>query len=297
MENNSDYYDVLTTDGIQLEKNVLDGVVVLCDVLPRIVPFGRTMEYRIAQSARISYGAELRSISADEKLIQYMAKHNHTSPSEQLEFVFLIEAPLFVRDQMFRHRTANVNCLSLRYTPMLEQRRKFFKPSQHENGIRFQNDVNKQSSVIRDVSEEVKTKIEEMESLVDQIYDKYEEVVNLGVAKECARFALPSATYTQFYFKLDLHNLMHFFRLRTAPDCQHETRLYAQAMFDLIEPLVPITMSVFKNKADSITLSPDEVDAIKNRNDNLNTKSVSEKKAYKEKMDKLNLLVIDNKIY
>lgn len=176
----------------------------------------------IAESARISYlGKETRSTS-NEELIKLLINSGHTSPLEQVEFRFLVKAPIFVARQWMRHRTWSYSEVSRRYT---SKNMEFYIPTFNSEATDW---VYKKSIQIA--------------------YDSYKDLIELGVKKEIARCVLPVSMYTTFYAKTDLHNLLHFLELRQASDAQYEIREYANAICALIAQVVPITMKIWTEK-------------------------------------------------
>jgi len=251
-----DIYESLACKSIE----VLDhGNVRLVDVMPRIVPVDRTCECSIVQSARVSTGRGLKNHEDDKKLIRYLYLHQHTSPFESVKFTFHIRAPIAVRTHFIRHRTANVNEFSQRYAPLDTVSTKddwFYKPSR---SLRSQSVVNKQGSGGQLTDDETVELAEEGERLCEQIYNVYEALLKKGVAREVARMYLPLATYTEFYFTMDLHNLLKFLYLRDDIHTQEETRVFASAMRELITPLVPTVIDVFESRRHGVSFTVDEL--------------------------------------
>lgn len=268
--------DVLAAKLLVKEIKCLDrGFVRLYDVSPRIVPEGKTMECAIVDSARISYGsssAQNKSYQDDARLVSYLIEHQHTSPLETVRFTFHIKCPLFVAVHFLRHRTASVNQISQRYTVVGKD--EFYCPSASPlYSIRKQDSKNHQAS-IQDatVSEKALNKIKEVESLLGKVQSGYEELLQLGVAREVARFCLPQATYTELYYTMDLNNLMKMLRLRLGAGAQSETTIYAQAMKNLVTPLLPIAMPAFENFVfRALYLAGDEVQALRDRQTSIAT--------------------------
>jgi len=272
-----------------------DGYVRLVDYMPRIAPEGRTIEFAIVQSARVSYGLGLKSEKEDRALIRYLMRNRHTSPFETVKFKFHIRAPKFVSIQLERHRTANINELSQRYSEIKES---FYHPSVigkdqcPGGGIRLASDTNKQGSdlTISDTQvNELRSTFESIESKLSDIFSEYKKLLELGVSKEVARFCLPISTYTELYYTMDLHNLMHFLSLRMDSHAQPEIQVYAKAMYQLIKPLVPTVMECFDTfTLNAMTLSKDEVEAIIAHSP-CNINNPREKKEFIEKYKKLGL--------
>ncbi|XWO14045.1 Thymidylate synthase ThyX [Candidatus Hepatincola sp. Pdp] len=202
----------------------------------------------IAQAARVSYGKGTKTISDDTGLIRYLLRYKHTTPFEMCEIKFHIKAPIFVARQWLRHRTANVNEYSARYSILDES---YYLPD-HEQ-IKVQSVSNKQG---RGESFSKKTTNEIVNNLniaSKEAVKLYQELLTIadsesnkqGLAKELARIILPVNMYTQFYWKIDLHNLLHFLMLRADSHAQYEIRVYAEKMLELVAKWVPITYQAF----------------------------------------------------
>ena len=240
------------------------GLVQLIDVMPRIVPDGQTCDYAIAQAARVSYGDGTKSVNEDKGLIRYLMRHSHSTPSEMVVFKFRIKVPIFVSRQMCRHRMMSMNEISGRYSVMKDE---FYFPNSNE--LRKQSKNNKQGSegTIDDIQSAVFA--EGIKSQCKSAYDLYLRMLDAGVAREQARMVLPLNLYTEFYWKQDLHNLLHFLALRLDPHAQYEIRVYAQAMHDLIKNIVPWTIEAWEDyhiMRGAVKLTSLEVDAIKKHN-------------------------------
>ncbi|MFG0326403.1 MAG: FAD-dependent thymidylate synthase [Phycisphaerales bacterium JB037] len=241
------------------------GFVALVDAMPRLVPEGTTADAAIVQAARVSYGQGTKKVNEDRGLIRYLLRHRHTTPFEMVEFKFHIAMPIFIARQWIRHRTANVNEYSARYSILPDR---FYVPSLEE--VRKQSRSNRQGGeetfAIEGEGEELKTAREFLDYLgdVEERYRKYLELTEQGVSRELARIGLPVNVYTEWYWKCDLHNILHFLGLRLDPHAQREIRDYAEAMRRLIEPIVPITMEAWRDYAtDAMRLTRLEIEAIK----------------------------------
>jgi len=212
------------------------------DHLPQngfIVENWHTLDSQIVRAARVSYGAGTKTLRDDEKLIRYLIKHEHWSPFEMVEFKFHVKAPIFVARQWFRHRTASVNEISGRYSVIEDE---FYIPEKW----RLQDTKNRQGSLgeLDPLANEYAT--DAYTEALEYAYKAYEALLSAGVAREMARMVLPLCTYTQFYWKQDLRNLLHFLKLRLDNHAQWEIRQYAEAILQLIEPLVPVTMRAWR---------------------------------------------------
>jgi thymidylate synthase (FAD) len=251
-------YDVMSGSG-RWEVKVHDhGLVALVDVMPRLVPVGKTADAAIVQAARVSYGQGTKQVNEDRGLVRYLARHRHTTPFEMIEFKFHCVMPIFVARQWIRHRTANVNEYSARYSVVKDR---FYRPS--PENIRKQSAANRQGGT--EVSDEMTAKdfLTWLEQ-VEKDYSRYENLVEKGLARELARIALPVNVYTEWYWKCDLHNVFHFLSLRMDEHAQVEIRDYASAMFALIQPIVPIAAEAFLDyNFGSVHLSRLEVEALK----------------------------------
>lgn len=195
----------------------------------------------IVQAARVSYGKGTRKVSQDRGLIRYLMRHRHTTPFEMVEFKFHCKMPIFVARQWVRHRTANINEYSLRYS---EARDDFYIPEKKD--IYFQSSLNKQGRDTRDVPDDLKAKlIREFEALSERSFALYKELNEAGIARELARAILPVNIYTEWYWKNDLHNTMHFLHLRMDSHAQYEIRVYAEAMAGFVKNIAPIAYEAF----------------------------------------------------
>lgn len=231
------------------------GFVSLVDVMPRLVPKGQTADFAIAQAARVSYGAGTKKAREDRNLIRYLMRKRHTSPFEMIETKWHCKMPIFVARQWIRHRTANVNEYSGRYSLM---RPEFWRPE----GIRLQSKDNKQSSFVASDENLMRRFLIYLEDSERQ-YNTYERLVDGGLGKELARTGLPLSMYTEWYWKIDVHNLLHFLSLRMDAHAQKEIRDYAMLMFEIMENIAPVTMEAFKDYVlDAIRLTGPELRAL-----------------------------------
>lgn len=215
------------------------GLVALVDVMPRLAPEGKSADFAIVQAARVSYGEGTKRVNEDRGLIRYLMRHRHSTPMEMVEFKFHQVMPIFVARQWIRHRTANVNEYSARYSIVPDQ---YYRPS--VQNIRQQSASNRQGS---EGVADAQTASEFCDYLerVEKQHADYQKFLDRGVSRELARIALPLSVYTQWYWKIDLHNLLHFLSLRMDPHAQQEIRDFAHAMFALIRPIVPIAAEAF----------------------------------------------------
>ncbi|MBU3742532.1 MAG: FAD-dependent thymidylate synthase [Candidatus Kapabacteria bacterium] len=197
----------------------------------------------IVQAARVSYGSGTKKVHEDRGLIRYLMRHLHTTPFEMVEFKFHIKLPIFVARQWIRHRTANVNEYSGRYSEMKDE---FYVPSLDQ--VRAQSTSNKQGRADEAFPvEESRRIVDMMTATQEHAYAEYQELLSMDLAREVARINLPVSNYTEWYWKIDLHNLFHFLRLRIDAHAQYEIRVFAQAMADLIRPYVPLAYEAFED--------------------------------------------------
>jgi thymidylate synthase (FAD) len=222
--------------------------VQLIDSMPQ-----KDLDDAIVQAARVSYAnSGSSSQRSNEGLIRYLMRHNHTTPFEMVEFKFYLKMPIFLARQHFRHRTASINEISARYSVMKPE---FFVPEQY----RSQSTVNKQSS-----EEPIDIDRSQQEDSCVQAFAVYDNLLQQGCSRELARCHLPQSTYTEFIWKIDLHNLMHYLRLRMAPDAQKEIREYAVAIFERVKDLIPLTMKAFMDfRVNAVTLTGPEVESLR----------------------------------
>lgn len=197
----------------------------------------------IVRNARVSYNAEIRTgedEGKDVKLLNYLVKNNHTSPFESCLFTFEVKAPIFVLRQWHRHRTWSFNEISARYAELPEE---FYVPEMAQ--ITGQSTSNKQMR-----TDEVHPLAAHMHQAIhsagEGAFATYKELIAAGCPRELARSVLPVGTYSHMFATVDLHNLMHFLKLRLHSHSQYEIRVYAEAMLQLIEPLVPHTVAAFR---------------------------------------------------
>jgi thymidylate synthase (FAD) len=204
------------------------------------------------QAARVSYGKGTRKLREDEGLIRYLLRHRHTTPFEMCEIKFHVKLPIFVARQWIRHRTANVNEYSARYSILDNE---FYVPA--PQNLAAQSTANRQGRGDVLTGDEAARALEILKGDAERAYEHYEELLNEredgtvidpdrhGLARELARMNLSLGFYTQWYWKVDLHNLMHFLSLRADPHAQYEIRVYADAMLDVLKRWVPATAKAF----------------------------------------------------
>jgi thymidylate synthase (FAD) len=197
----------------------------------------------IVQAARVSYGKGTKTLSEDEGLIRYLMRHRHTTPFEMVEFKFHCRMPIFVARQWIRHRTANVNEVSARYTEMPDL---FYEPAPEL--CTTQSAQNKQGGTGKQV-EEAAAVARTFRETQEAAYRQYEIYLEKNMRRELARVNLPVSLYTEWYWKIDLHNLLHFLELRLDMHAQYEIRVYAEAMAEFVKKQVPVTWRAFEDYA------------------------------------------------
>jgi len=213
--------------------------------------FVRVIDYMgddaaICQAARVSYGKGTKSVQNDAGLIRYLMRHWHSTPFEMCEIKLHVKLPVFVARQWIRHRTANVNEYSARYS-ILD--REFYIPE--PEALAAQSVVNNQGRGEALSGEEAARVLEYLKGDAARCYDHYEEMIGQegqqGLARELARMNLPANIYTQWYWKVDLHNLFHFLRLRADSHAQYEIRVYAEEICKLVADWVPAAYGAFED--------------------------------------------------
>ena len=231
---------------------------ILYEVMPALDHgFIRVVDYMgddtsIVQSARVSYGKGTKQVSTDKGLIKYLMRHWHSTPFEMCEIKYHIKLPIFIARQWIRHRTANVNEYSARYSILDKE---FYLPSQENLAAQSSSNRQGRGEVIEGA--QAKEVLELLKNDAERTYDNYEKMLNerfdgttideskKGLARELARMNLTLNTYTQWYWKTDLLNLMNFLRLRADKHAQYEIRVYADLMLETLKKWVPITYEAF----------------------------------------------------
>jgi len=231
----------------------------------------------IAAAARVSYGAGTKSVNDNRNLLRYLMRHKHTSPFEMAEVKFHLKLPIFVMRQLVRHRTANMNEYSGRYSEMSDE---FYIPA--DDYMQPQSITNKQGRAGKIDSRDKEIIHEMISECNDRCYATYQELLNEpitvpsygscnlfeddypGLARELARGVLPVSNYTECYWKIDLHNFFHFCGLRLDSHAQRELRDFAQAMYDFAKPYFPLSMEAFEDYVlNSRTLSRMDIVALR----------------------------------
>lgn len=213
----------------------------------------------VVQAARVSYGKGTRKASDDKGLIRYLMRHRHTTPFEMVEFKFAMQIPIFVARQWVRHRTANINEYSLRYS---EAKDIAYVPE--PEAVAAQSKTNKQGrsgALPKEVVDGFRNDVAEHSKRSYELYKKY---LDAGVARELARMVLPVNFSTEWYWKIDLHNMFHFLSLRLDPHAQYEIREIAGAMAKIVKEVVPVCYEAFEDFVlNSTSLSVREKAALK----------------------------------
>ena len=209
--------------------------------------FVRLVDYlggdrRIVQAARVSYGEGTKSYREDTALIDYLWRHEHTSPFEQVILTFHVKLPIFVARQWIRHRTARVNEISGRYSIMRDE---FFVPE--PEALAPQSEDNKQGRADTPFDAETASRIQDiLKEGAKLSYERYKELIDMGLAREVARIGLPLSLYTEWYWQIDLHNLFRFLMLRLDSHAQREIREYAKVILEITRAVAPAATASFE---------------------------------------------------
>ena len=232
-----------------LEEMLFSAIPILDHGFLRVVDYMGD-DSAIVQAARVSYGRGTRRVSEDASLIRYLMRHRHSTPFEMCEIKYHVKLPIFVARQWIRHRMANVNEYSARYSVM---DREFYIPAPEQ--LAAQSDANRQGRGTVLEGEEADHVLALLRDDAARCYDHYAEMLNedaahpdrQGLARELARMNLTLNTYTQWYWKTDLHNLLNFCALRADPHAQYEIRVYADAILDTVRAWVPHAFGAFQD--------------------------------------------------
>jgi thymidylate synthase (FAD) len=229
--------------------------------------FVRLVDYlggdeRVVQAARVSYGAGTKNYREDAGLIDYLLRNRHTSPFEQVVLTFHVKLPVFVARQWIRHRTARLNEISGRYSVMEDQ---FYLPEPADTAL--QSTDNKQGRSPEALAPEKAAEI--IAVLADgqkRAYADYSALIGSGLARELARINLPLSIYTEWYWQIDLHHLIHFLELRLDPHAQKEIRLYARALFGIAQKIAPRCCESFERRIlGGVSFSREEREELRRR--------------------------------
>lgn len=237
-----------------LEEILYNEIKVLDHGFIRVVDYMGD-DFSVVQAARVSYGRGTKQLSQDRGLIRYLMRHRHTTPFEMCDIKFHIKLPIFVARQWIRHRTASINEYSARYSILAKE---FYLPRNED--ITPQSKTNKQGRSEEVISEQLSMRVLEiLKSDAERCYQHYEEMLNedseghivnsenVGIARELARINLPLNYYTEWYWKVNLHNLLHFLSLRGSKHAQYEIRAYAKKMIDIVKLWVPYSFEAFED--------------------------------------------------
>ncbi|MEL6336212.1 MAG: FAD-dependent thymidylate synthase [Pseudomonadota bacterium] len=227
-----------------IEPYLYEAVPVLDHGFVRVIDYMGD-DAAVVQAARVSYGKGTKTARDDAGLIRYLMRHWHSTPFEMCEIKLHVKLPVFVARQWIRHRTANVNEISARYS-ILD--REFYVPApEHMAAQAVSNRQGRGEVLDAATAEQVRRLLTDDAA---RAYDHYEEMLDpegIGLARELARMNLPANVYTQWYWKTDLHNLMHFLRLRADAHAQWEIRAYAEAICDVVRAWVPASWAAFED--------------------------------------------------
>ena len=253
-----------------LEEILFEPIPVLDHGFVRVIDYMGD-DAAVVQAARVSYGKGTKKISDDAGLINYLLRHRHTTPFEMCEIKYHVKLPIFVARQWIRHRTANVNEYSARYSVL---DREFYVPE--EDHLAAQSSSNRQGRGNILLGKEAKRVLDILREDAQMTYDHYIEMLNEseegniidvskeGLARELARMNLTLSTYTQWYWKTDLHNLLNFLSLRADTHAQYEIRVYADAMMETLRRWCPITFQSFSDhRVEGVTLSGNAIKVVK----------------------------------
>ena len=235
----------------ELEKILYDAISVLDHGFVRVIDYMGD-DTSIVQAARVSYGKGTKKVSTDSGLIKYLMRHWHSTPFEMCEIKYQVKLPIFIARQWIRHRTANVNEYSARYSILDKE---FYLPKNEHLAAQSKSNRQGRGDVLQ--GEQAKKVLSLLKNDAERTYENYETMLNerydgsvvdeneTGLARELARMNLTLNTYTQWYWKTDLLNLMNFLRLRADHHAQYEIRAYADVMLDTLKRWVPTTYEAF----------------------------------------------------
>ena len=245
-----------------MEAHLYNAIPVLDHGFIRVVDYMGD-DAAICQAARVSYGKGTKSVQNDEGLIRYLMRHWHSTPFEMCEVKLHVKLPVFVARQWIRHRTANVNEYSARYS-ILD--REFYIPAPEH--VAAQSVVNNQGRGEALTGAEAARVLDILKTDSERSYDNYQAMISddgqRGLARELARMNLPTNIYTQWYWKVDLHNLLHFLRLRADAHAQYEIRVYADAICSVVADWVPFAYAAFEDyRLGGATLSETALECVR----------------------------------
>ena len=256
----------MTENKLPLARRTVEGLDNILGESFAVLDFGfvRVIDYMgddssIVQAARVSYGDGTKTPSDDRSLIRYLLRHWHTTPFEMCEIKLHLKMPIFVARQWIRHRTASINEYSGRYSIMPDE---FYVPDLDAvQGQSLTNRQGREGPIPQSEAQAFRDTVDNAGQIAFGVYDKAMEA---GVARELARVVLPLGAYTEFYWKIDLHNLMHFLRLRLDPHAQTEIRAFAVVIYDILKAWVPVTATAFEDyRLGSAMLSKQELTLLR----------------------------------
>ena len=241
-------------------------VAALEDILYQPIPvldrgFLRVIDYMgndtaIVQAARISYGTGAKTPQRDKALLFYLMRHGHTTPFEACEIKLHVKLPIFVARQWVRHRTANINEFSARYSIVEDD---FYQPQVKD----LQNATDLRHATTLE-PKQANSMVQTLQEETQRTYALYKELLEAQLNREQARMVLPTNVYTQWYWKIDLHNLFHFLEVRTASNAQYEIRAYAEKMLEIVKRWVPVAYEAFvEYRRQGVCLSAQAVEVIR----------------------------------
>ncbi len=282
-----------------LEKILYEAIPILDHGFIRVIDYMGD-DTSIVQAARVSYGKGTKKVSTDSGLIKYLMRHWHSTPFEMCEIKYHVKLPIFIARQWIRHRTANVNEYSARYSILDKE---FYLPSAKHLAAQSQSNRQGRGEILE--GENTKKVLDLLKGDAEQTYNNYEKMLNerydgsvidkdgTGLARELARMNLTLNTYTQWYWKTDLLNLMNFLRLRADHHAQYEIRAYADVMLDTVKKWVPITYEAFMDyRVGGTEVSAKGKDVVKKliKGENIDVeKSGLSKREWNELMEAFNL--------
>ncbi|KQT03319.1 FAD-dependent thymidylate synthase [Rhizobium sp. Leaf386] len=253
-----------------LEEIIFQAIPVLDHGFVRVIDYMGD-DAAVVQAARVSYGRGTREVSEDRGLIHYLLRHWHTTPFEMAEIKLHVKMPIFVARQWIRHRMANVNEYSARYSVL---DREFYLPAPEQLAVQSTQNRQGRGDVLR--PDEAAKVLSLLKADAERNYDHYLEMLNYnedgerfdegrpGLARELARINLSLNFYTQWYWKTDLHNLMNFLRLRADRHAQYEIRAYADVILDLMKKWVPLSYDAFReHRLEAATFSGEALKALR----------------------------------
>ncbi len=282
----------------ELEAILYDPIQVLDHGFIRVVDYMGN-DSAIVQAARVSYGKGTKQLSQDQGLINYLMRHRHTTPFEMCEIKFHIKLPIFIARQWIRHRTASVNEYSARYSILGNE---FYLPDR--SNLASQSKSNKQGRSEEEVPAEFADRVLEiLNNDALSCYKHYLEMMNedeegkvidegsVGISRELARMNLTLNYYTEWYWKINLHNLLHFLTLRSDKHAQYEIRVYAETILDIVKAWVPLTFEAFeKYRLNSVTLSAPALAIVKQLIDGKEVKEELSKLSKREWQELMQIL-------